>query len=52
VFTELINQKAEKAGLGKLCDDVKDGNAGLAKAGYEVRKTVGGLPLEIYPIKK
>jgi hypothetical protein len=52
VFTKLINEKAAKVGLGKLCDDVKDGNEGLAKAGYEVKKIAGGLPLEIRRIEK
>jgi hypothetical protein len=52
IFTKLLNESADKAGLGKICDDVADGNAALAKAGYEVAKIAGGLPLAIRPIKE
>jgi len=52
VFTALINERAAKAGLGKICDDVKDGKEALAKAGYEVAQIAGGAPLEIRAIKK
>ncbi len=48
----LINERAQKAGLGKLCEAVKDGKEGLAKAGYEVVEIAGGLPLMIRPIEK
>jgi len=52
VIGALINERAQKAGLGKLCDVVKDGKEGLAKAGYEVADVAGGLPLMIRPVKK
>lgn len=48
----LINERAQKAGAGKLGEVVKDGKEGLAKAGYEVVDIVGGLPLMIRPIQK
>ncbi len=48
----LINERAQKAGVGKVCDEVKDGKEGLAKAGYEVADIAGGLPLMIRPIQK
>ncbi len=51
-FTAMINKQAEKVGLGKICDEVKDGKEGLAKAGYEVVNVAGGMPLEIRPIKQ
>ncbi|MDX9981444.1 MAG: hypothetical protein RBU25_15585 [Lentisphaeria bacterium] len=52
VIGALINERAQKAGAGKLCDVVKDGKEGLAKAGYEVAEIAGGLPLMIRPIQK
>lgn len=51
VLTALINERAQKAGLGKLCDEVKDGKEGLAKAGYEVAPVAGGLPLKVRPLQ-
>ena len=49
--TKLLKAKAAEIGMADFCEEVADSKAALAKAGYEVAKIGGGLPLRIVPIK-
>lgn len=47
VFTKRLNEVAKEVGLKPLCEDVKDGEEALDKAGYRVEKVAGQFPLKL-----
>lgn len=49
--TKLLNQTAAELKMGAFCDEVADGKAALAKAGYKLVAVGGGLELRIVPNK-